>query len=171
MLLVSKRVEVPKRLENESTSADTVARSLLKRGCELRDGAHSQACGAFATLCLSGTGGPRDVKTAIDTLTKLCEAPHNDARACVRLGSAFLRGESVYPGVPKDLKVAHEKMKRACEDLGHPNGCQVLAVMYAKGDGVEKNEELANKYKQLTKDLIIRTGEKLGNVSVDPHDS
>ena len=168
MLLLSKRIEVPAKLSGKEEPHDVVARKLLRRSCELKDGAHSQACSAFATVCLSGTGGPRDVKTGIEVLSKLCDPPHNDARACVKLGSAFLRGEATYPGVIKDIKAAHEKMKRACDELGHPNGCQVLAVMYSKGDGVEKDEKLAQKYRDMTKDLIVKTGEKLGSVSVDP---
>jgi len=170
MLLLSKRIEPPKVLADRglTEAPDTVARSLLKRGCNLKDGLHGQACSGYATMCLSGTGGPRDIPTALSMLKKLCDAPHNDARACVRLGSVYLRGDSTYPGVKKDIGAAYQIMKRACEELGHPNGCQVLAVMYSKGDGVEKNEELAEKYREMTKDLLKRTGEKLGNVTIEP---
>jgi TPR repeat protein len=167
MLLISKRIKVPQNMGPSRTS-DQVARTLLRRGCELKDGSHGQACAAYATVCLSGTGGPRDLTTGLQTLSKLCDPPHNDGRACVRLGSAFLRGGSAYPGVQRDPQAAFTKMKRACDDLGHPNGCQVLAVMYAKGDGVSKNDELAEKYRLLTKELILKTGEKLGSIAVEP---
>jgi TPR repeat protein len=169
MLLLSKRIPMPAALaDNGKESSDQAARRFLKRGCDLKDGLHSQACSAYATLCLSGTGGERDVPSGVSALQKLCDAPFNDARACVRLGSVFLRGESAYPGVKQDKAEAFKFMKRGCEELGHPNGCQVLAVMYSKGDGVEKNQTLAEKYQEMTKDLLKRTGEKMGSVSVDP---
>jgi TPR repeat protein len=183
MLLLSKKItDLPENNKNKVTntttssenngkeiSSDVLARDLLKKACELKDGLHGQACSAYASLCLSGTGGSRDIATAFKTLNKLCDPPYNDARACVRLGSVYLRGESTYPGVQKDTTKAFRFMKRACDELGHPNGCQVLAVMYSKGsDGVERNEALAEKYRELTKELVKKTGEKLGNVTVDP---
>lgn len=147
-------------------SREEAGRSFVKTACEKSDKDHAQACSVFATLCLGGIGGPQQVDTAISLLTDLCQAPYNDARACVKLGSAYIRGESAYPGVAQDFQKAFHTMKRACDELGHPNGCQALAVMYHKGDGVKQDSDKAEQYKNLTSELLEKTGEKLGTLSI-----
>ena len=52
-------------------------------------------------------------------------------------------------------------MEKACR-FGHPASCHTLAVMYRRGDGVEKDEKMFKMYAQMTKDLVKATGERLG---------
>lgn len=48
--------------------------------------------------------------------------------------------------IPKDMKKAHHYALEGCS-LGNMYSCANLSQMYSKGDGVEKNPELAEKYK------------------------
>lgn len=43
--------------------------------------------------------------------------------------------------------------KKAC-DLGIAQACANVSIMYTKGDGTDKNEKLANFYKQRVKEII-----------------
>lgn len=147
-----------------SQDRQVTARQLLKESCEV--GKHPVACLSYASMLLAGLGGERDLPTAMSLLESNCYRG-NDSRACVKLGTVFLRGDPTYPGVPKDAKRAFQHMKHACDELGHPNGCQVLAVMYKFGDaGLPVDLDKSRHYQKLTKDLAQQTGDKLGNVSV-----
>lgn len=54
--------------------------------------------------------------------------------------------------VPKDMVKAFNYATKACE-LRNMYACANLSQMYARGDGTEKNEEKANKYKKLANEL------------------
>lgn len=54
--------------------------------------------------------------------------------------------------IPKDMKKAFYFSQRACE-LGNMYACANLSQMYAKGDGVEKNEANAEKFKKLSLEM------------------
>lgn len=54
--------------------------------------------------------------------------------------------------IPKDMKKAFNFSKQACE-LGNMYACANLSQMYAKGDGVEKNEANAEKFKKLSLEM------------------
>ncbi|GBG25897.1 Cytochrome c oxidase assembly factor 7-like [Hondaea fermentalgiana] len=128
---------------------------LTDRACEY---GNSQACSAIASHYLYGFGCAKDVPKAQKLFENACE--ENDPIACFKLGRLFLDGERKHH-VPRDAPRAFTHMKKAC-DLGHPNGCQVLAVMYRKGDGVKKDMKLFDHYRQLTLDIVKQTGERMG---------
>lgn len=119
---------------------------------------NSQACASIANYYLHGFGCTKDVAKAQELFKSACD--ENDAGACFKLGRVYLDGEKKHQ-VPRDATTAFKYMKKAC-DLGHPNGCQVLAVMYRKGDGVEQNMQLFEDYRKLTLDIIKQTGERMG---------
>ena len=147
----------------EKPSREDAARALCARACA--SGVHNQACSKLAQMELAGRGGPQDVRGGVARLEGLCGAPNNDARSCVRLASAYLKPSF---GLPRDAAKALPLARRACDDLGHPNACQVLAVMYASGDGVARNDALAEAYRAKTAELLLATGEKLGSTAVAP---
>lgn len=118
---------------------------------------NSQACGQLALRMLKGVGCKKDVEGALGLLEKACE--ENDAGSCVTLAGALLRPKD--PTLKRDPKRAFKSVEHGC-NLGHPNACQILAVMYKKGEGVEADPEMHEKYKQRTKDIIKQTGEKMG---------
>jgi len=127
----------------------------IEKACKF---GNSQACSALASFKLSGTGCEQDTASGISLLENSCE--NNDAAACLKLGSLYLRPKAEY-GIERDPHKAFSFIKPCCE-LGHPNCCQILAVMYRKGDGVEQNNELFEKYKHLTKRILKETGERMG---------
>ena len=142
---------------------DAAARTMLSLACS--SGQHSQACSVLATLVLSGRGGEQDTARGMALLESLCEAPVNDARSCVRIGGALLRPSF---GLKRDPARAFRFVQRGCDELGHPNACQILSVMYAKGDGVTQDSAKALHYRTKTAELVNATGEKLGTDVVAP---
>ena len=52
----------------------------------------------------------------------------------------------------KDMSKAFEYTNKACE-LGNIFACANLSQMYKRGEGVEKNEELADKLRAKTKEM------------------
>ena len=53
---------------------------------------------------------------------------------CTNLGSMYANGD----GVEEDLGKAAELLKKAC-DGGERNACRGLDIIYAKGNGAEKD--------------------------------
>mmetsp|Transcript_4649 Transcript_4649/g.5867 ORF Transcript_4649/g.5867 Transcript_4649/m.5867 type:complete len:238 (-) Transcript_4649:689-1402(-) len=136
---------------------DDKARALYFHEKACKNG-NSQACTVFATLKLHGIGCKPDFKSSAALLENSCG--ENDAGACLKIGSIYLQPKKEY-GIERDPAKAFKFIKSGC-DLGHPNCCQILAVMYRKGDGVEKNEKLFEKYKALTMRIVKETGERMG---------
>lgn len=110
---------------------------LLKRGCELNNGA---ACSDLFDVYITGIKRP-EVKTEI-ALPK---------EATVPKPSTALRSEGEYI-VPKDLKQAFGFAYKACE-LKNWMGCFNLSQMYARGDGTAKDPANAEKFKRIALEL------------------
>ena len=130
---------------------------------------NQESCSLYASMCLTGKGGPKDCTESLAILQTLCDEK-SDARACVRLGAEYLKPDGCLSEPShRNLDQARKIFTRACDDLGHPNACQILAVMYKTGDGgVPVDLALSDKYKQKTKDLYKVTGEELGRTKVKP---
>lgn len=52
-------------------------------------------------------------------------------------------------GIPKNMQCSFEHAVKACE-LKNIYACANISLMYKKGDGVQKNDELSEKYKAKT---------------------
>jgi len=109
----------------------------------------------------------RDVKKGVQFLTKSCDM--NNATACFYLSGLHIAGIHSDPEketsvelsakrdpkefiVPKDMIKAFNYATKACE-LRNMYACANLSQMYARGDGTEKNEQKAEKYKKLAIEL------------------
>lgn len=88
-------------------------------------------------------------------LEKSCEA--KNATACYYLSGLHIAGakngrkvgdliEKDQYDVPKDMEKAFKYAMKGC-NLGNMYSCANLSQMYHKGEGVEKNQELADKFK------------------------
>lgn len=66
-------------------------------------------------------------------------------------GSASSKDSSDYI-LQKDMKKAFEFAYKACE-LRNMYACANLSQMYARGDGIEKNEAEAEKYKKMAMEM------------------
>lgn len=64
----------------------------------------------------------------------------------------FSGSKNVEYEIPKDMKKAFLYAQEGC-NLGNMYSCSNLSQMYSKGEGVEKNPELAEKYKQIAVEL------------------
>lgn len=64
------------------------------------------------------------------------------------------------------MKQGFEYSKKACE-LGNCYACANLSQMYKKGEGVEKDEELAQKYRLQAKELHSEMKEGRRTITVN----
>ncbi|CAH0548956.1 unnamed protein product [Brassicogethes aeneus] len=131
----------------------------FEKGCNLND---TESClNQGLLLCTSNDdkGVPHDVITGLKLLEKACSG--KNANACYYLSGMYIAGVRKKP--EKDSKVVdfviQKNMQKAfmyamdgC-NLGNMYSCANLSQMYAKGDGVEKSKELADRYKKLAIDM------------------
>ncbi|XP_058832597.1 cytochrome c oxidase assembly factor 7 homolog [Topomyia yanbarensis] len=150
-----------------------------EKGCELND---PDAC-LHSGLLLVSKSIPKDLKRdvpkAFEYLKKSCEM--NNGNACFYLSGmhisgilkdefntakvkeeldqkekAFSKNPSSLPPaayvVERDMQKAFEFAYKACE-LRNMYACANLSQMYAKGDGIGKDEKKAEKYKQLAMEM------------------
>lgn len=142
-----------------------LAYNYYEKGCNLND---ADSC-LHSGLILVSRSMPKEIKTDVPKgfklLTKSCEM--NNATACFYLSGMFISGvqlnseishppttaSSSVPAkskeflVEKDMKKAFQFAYKACE-LKNMYACANLSQMYARGDGTEKNEEKAEKFKK-----------------------
>ncbi|XP_055629246.1 cytochrome c oxidase assembly factor 7 homolog [Toxorhynchites rutilus septentrionalis] len=163
-----------------SDNGDPVkAYSYYEKGCGLND---PDAC-LHSGLLLVSKSVPkelkRDVPKAFEFLKKSCEM--NNGNACFYLSGMHISGilkdeynvpkvkealeqkEKSSPGkaaslpatayvVERDMQKAFEFAYKACE-LRNMYACANLSQMYAKGDGIAKDEKKAEKYKKLAMEM------------------
>lgn len=141
-----------------------IAYSYYEKGCKLND---SDSC-LHSGLLLVSRSMPkvieRNVPKGLEYLTKSCDM--NNATACFYLSGMHISGvqkqaeehvstkpakESDYI-VLKDMKKAFDFAYKACE-LRNMYACANLSQMYARGDGTDKNEKEAEKYKKMALEM------------------
>ncbi|KAI8035005.1 cytochrome c oxidase assembly factor 7 homolog [Drosophila gunungcola] len=169
-----------------------VAYEYYEKGCNLND---SDACLHSGLLLVSRSMPKeidRNVPKGLEFLTKSCDM--NNATACFYLSGMHISGVQKKPDqsaatasagsgpvappkdgkttplkdsdyiVLKDMKKAFQFAHKACE-LRNMYACANLSQMYARGDGIEKNEKEAEKYKKLAiemQDEVKKQQETLG---------
>ncbi|ALC49666.1 CG13865 [Drosophila busckii] len=157
-----------------------VAYQYYEKGCNLND---SDACLHSGLLLVSRSMPKeidRNVPKGLEFLTKSCDM--NNATACFYLSGMHISGVQKKPEdnvssaaattttttaataqsakstkdsefiVLKDMKKAFQFAHKACE-LRNMYACANLSQMYARGDGIEKNEKEAEKYKKLALEM------------------
>jgi TPR repeat protein len=142
----------------------TKARALFKKACSL---GHTRGCDIHGATCLDkkiseAAGTKQDFVGAQKSFASACSREY--APSCFRLGQMHLKGQLSSDGKP-DAASSHAFMKRAC-DLGAPNGCHTLAVMYKNGDSVTQDDRKYKYYADLTRELVKATGARMGATSV-----
>ena len=110
-------------------------------------GGHLQSCYRAALLLQSSDVQEKNFVAASQYLKNACDQNH--VESCNLLSTYFLLGK---PGIKKDLPKAFSLSEKCCH-AGHMYACVNVSVMYKKGDGVDKNMEKSNLYKQRAKDL------------------
>ena len=85
---------------------------------------------------MEGDGCEKNVTRALDFYKKACAGSIGES--CLNLWSAYFYGHK--GDVVKDGEKALEYASKAC-DLDMLQGCNNAAVMYRRGDGVQKDRE------------------------------
>ncbi|XP_017461769.1 PREDICTED: cytochrome c oxidase assembly factor 7 homolog [Rhagoletis zephyria] len=148
------------------------AYTYYEKGCILND---PDACLHTGLLLVSRSMHKeidRNVPKGIEFLSKSCDM--NNATACFYLSGMHISGVqkkaeiSTHLSTPdtnkkaaskdsdfilqKDMKKAFEFAFKACE-LRNMYACANLSQMYARGDGIEKNDKEAEKYKKMALEM------------------
>lgn len=123
----------------------------MKKGCELNDGSGCLYAGLLA--CSKDDVGIPDKKSLVNEgvamLDKAC-SELNEPKACFYLSTIYLGGISGY--FEKNLQKAYKLSLKCCEN-GNPYACANIAQMHARGEGVEKNKELADTFRKRAVEL------------------
>lgn len=160
----------------------TKARTVYQSNCD--EGKYGHSCFKFGNYNLLGKAGEKDMETAIEYYKKGCDykygpSCHNmglmlhggktgkkdfleaekyflkgceekDKKSCNMLSAYYITGKE---GIEKDMQKAFKYGLMACE-MGHMYSCANVSQMYRKGEGVDKNPELAEKFKERAKELF-----------------
>ncbi|ELT99011.1 hypothetical protein CAPTEDRAFT_179206 [Capitella teleta] len=113
-----------------------------EKGCREN---HKKSCHTLGMLYLSES--EKDSKQASLYFDKGCD--NGCSRSCQQLSSMYITGNE---GVPKNMKKGFRYAKKGCM-LGNPYACSNLSIMYARGEGVAKNEGIAENIKKCVKEL------------------
>lgn len=119
--------------------------SLFQEACEKKNAGACNNAGLVYQNGVKGSAIEKDMPKAVEMFTKACDYGHKNG--CFNLSTIYLMGKD---GIPKDMQKALELSLKSCEMM-HPWGCANVSRMYAKGDGVEKNPQEAERYKRLAK--------------------
>ncbi|KAG7200739.1 hypothetical protein KM043_001288 [Ampulex compressa] len=127
-----------------------VAYKYMVKGCELND---PSACFHAGLMATNSKQEVTDKATAVDTgmkmLKKSCDE-YKHPKACFYLSGIYL---GALPNqVAKDYKEAYRLSLMCCEN-GNPYACANISQMHARGEGAQKNEELANTFKKRAEEL------------------
>ncbi|GAB6031643.1 hypothetical protein CHUAL_009403, partial [Chamberlinius hualienensis] len=163
----------------ESVSKDfATAAKVYQKNCDENNYGHS--CFKYGSYLYRGKGCTQDFETAVNYFRKGCDLNH--PKSCLLSGVAIAKRHQDYAkaltylekgcnmkcseschhasgfylsgqhGTEKNMKKAFEFGLKGC-DLGVMQACANVSQMYARGDGVDQNLELAEKYKKIAIDI------------------
>ena len=114
----------------------------FKKGCTLGE---ADSCLYAGLMCITNNEKhqvKQDYPSGMGFLTQACEkGSHN---GCYYLSGLYLSGVPNF--LEQNMTSAYNYSFKACE-LGNIYACANVSRMYARGDGVAQNAELATKYK------------------------
>jgi cytochrome c oxidase assembly factor 7 len=115
----------------------------FQKGCHLDDASSCFFAGLMCIFDNKNTKIKQDYPQGMGFLNKSCEK--GSGNSCHYLSGMYFLG--VPDVLEKNLTSAYEYSHKAC-DLGNIYACANLSRMYIQGDGVERDPELASKYKK-----------------------
>lgn len=118
----------------------------LKKGCELK---HDIGCtnGGIVSITqpeVHGDNKSAVVKQGMKMLETACLEHKND-KACFFLAGVHMGG--VEGAVDRNIVEAYKMSLKSCE-LGNPQACANVSQMHVRGDGVQKNQQLAEVFRK-----------------------
>lgn len=156
------------------------ARKVFQMNCE-KNG-FSESCFKLANMFFLGRGGEKNLEEACKYYENGCNDKHAQScynlgmiytgeeskknfrkaaryyeigcengysRSCQRLSSLYITGSK---DLQKNMKKAFRYARKGCM-LGDPYACVNLSIMYDRGEGVNKNEDMAKQLKACVQDL------------------
>ncbi|KAK7863385.1 hypothetical protein R5R35_004349 [Gryllus longicercus] len=126
-----------------------LAYDYMLKACELGDVSGCLSAGMMNINRGSHCRKDRDPKLGMTLLEKCCEGKR--AYCCFFLSGMFISGVKEAE-IEKDMSKAYKFALRACE-LGEMQACANVSLMYKRGEGIEKNEELAAKYRKIAEEM------------------
>jgi len=99
---------------------------------------------------------PPDPSVARDSYKKACDygdVNGGQAESCHRYASMFIKGTK--GACEKNMEEAFKYSLKACE-LGNMAGCVNVSMMYAKGEGTEKNPVVAKEYGDIASEMMAQ---------------
>lgn len=119
-----------------------------KKGCKLDEFTACYRAGLLSVMSHNKDNAQR-FKEGMGYFEKACNKSNPDA--CFHLSGIYMEGNDK-AGVIKNMQRSFEYAMKAC-DLKSIYACANISVMYKRGDGVQKNIELSDKYKAKTIEL------------------
>lgn len=129
-----------------------LAYDYFKKACEQKDGIGCANYGFLSTASDYNEGRPDKLErfnAGMKALEQGCYEFKQD-KACFTLGGLFLKG--VTDMLEKNPKEGYRAMLQSCE-FANPYACANVSQMHSRGDGAEKNEELAKLFKDRALEL------------------
>lgn len=127
-----------------STMDKAEAHRYYRRGCEAGCG---KACfGVGLGLTSAKSGVTQNVTEGLAFLSRACDM--GTADGCYFASGLYITGREE---LPRDLRRAFQFAVRACE-LKSMEACSNVALMYARGHGVKKDDAEAERYRAIVAD-------------------
>lgn len=123
----------------------------MKKGCEFNDEIGCTNAGIVAATSpeVQGDDRAKVINDGLKMLDKACREYKTD-KACFFLSGIYMKGiEGV---VQKNLAEAYKLSLVSCE-YGNPYACANVSQMHARGEGAQKNQELAETFKKRALEL------------------
>lgn len=117
----------------------------MSKGCDLDDEYGCLHAGVLGTsqFTLGEKDRAEQIRAGVKQLQKSCDKFNSD-KACFHLSGIYLGG---LENIDKNYKEAYRLSLKSCE-FGNPYACANLSQMHARGDGVQKNPQLAETFKK-----------------------
>lgn len=131
------------------------AAEYYKKGCDAVE-PYAGACLNYGTMIEKGDHKVEDPLEARRYFAKGCDL--KDGPSCTSATSTCVRGEF------KDFILAFQFASKGCE-MEDYKSCANLSRMYERGDGVEKNAELAQQFKDKYETILGSFQEEKTNVT------
>ncbi|XP_055388840.1 cytochrome c oxidase assembly factor 7 homolog [Condylostylus longicornis] len=138
LLLVSRAM--PKQIERNVPKGV----EFLAKSCDMNN---ATACFYLSGMHISGVQKQEN----IESNSPQTKNPSKQTTSNVPKGGSIISDKEEYY-IHKDMKKAFQFAYKACE-LRNMYACANLSQMYARGDGTEKNEEKAEKFKKMALEM------------------
>ncbi|XP_063992780.1 cytochrome c oxidase assembly factor 7 homolog [Diachasmimorpha longicaudata] len=118
----------------------------FEKGCELNDARgclHGGVLATHKTMTLQ-EDKLKQINKGMEMFRKACHE-FKEEPACFLLSGIYMGGLKEY--IEPNLREAYKLSFTSCE-MGNPYACANLSIMHARGEGAQKNQELADMFKE-----------------------